>query len=70
MKASFYFDVREGPRRSMIKLKVSRSLSPGNKGIPLNISVKMHPRDHMSTPASYAASPTRSSGLRYHLVLT
>jgi len=49
MNASFCFAVSYGPSKSMIKLSVSKSLSPGNKGIPLNISVKMHPNDQMST---------------------
>jgi len=70
IKANFCFEVSIGPRRSMIRLKVSKSLSPGNSGIPLKISVNMHPKDQMSTPSSYAASPTNNSGLQYHLVLT
>jgi len=53
MKASFYFDVSLGPSISIIRLKVSKSLSPGNRGRPLKISVKMQPRDQMSTLPSY-----------------
>lgn len=55
---------------SRMSWRVWRSDWPGKRGRPLNISAKMQPIAHTSTEVLYEASPTSSSGARYHLVDT
>jgi hypothetical protein len=38
--------------RKILKIS-SISESPGNRGLRVHISAKMHPTDHMSTPVEY-----------------
>mmetsp|Transcript_53357 Transcript_53357/g.107062 ORF Transcript_53357/g.107062 Transcript_53357/m.107062 type:complete len:214 (+) Transcript_53357:350-991(+) len=53
-----------------MRLTCSSSVLPGNRGFRSTSSAKMHPADHMSTAQLYFFSPSRSSGGRYHKVIT
>jgi hypothetical protein len=55
--------------RKILKIS-SISESPGNSGLRVHISAKMHPTDHMSTPVEYCRPPSKISGERYHSVTT
>ena len=43
---------------------------PGNRGLPFNISAKMHPTLHTSMAFVYSLNVSIISGARYHLVAT
>ena len=43
---------------------------PGKIALPINISPKMQPTDHISTALVYFLEPRRISGALYHLVAT
>lgn len=43
---------------------------PGNRGLPFNISAKMHPTLHTSMAFVYSLNVSMISGARYHLVAT
>jgi len=48
----------------------SISESPGKMGLPVAISAKIAPMDHVSTAHAYFLHPRRISGARYHSVTT
>jgi hypothetical protein len=48
----------------------SISESPGKMGLPVAISAKIAPIDHVSTAHAYFLHPRRISGARYHSVTT
>ena len=43
---------------------------PGNIALPVYISPKIHPNDHISTALVYLEDPNKIYGARYHLVAT
>ncbi len=43
---------------------------PGKKGLPNNISAKIHPILQISAAWSYVWDPNKTSGALYHLVAT
>ena len=55
---------------SKINFSCSSSLVPGNKGLPVIISARMHPHDHISMDVEYVLEPISTSGARYHNVTT
>jgi hypothetical protein len=57
-------------RQALGRARRSLPPLPGKMGLPVSISPRMQPSDHMSTPLVYFVEPSRISGARYHRVAT
>lgn len=58
------------PRDLKMIRSSSASLAPGKRGLPVTISAKMQPADHMSMGVEYLREPSKTSGALYHKVTT